>query len=87
MYALLYYPLQLKYAFNSDHTLDIRYIELQAGDPSPALSKWSVGPGPVIHTNDSWSSSDEEADFINKFQSSCFASDSEGDELCHSADS
>ena len=63
------------------------YNHFQAGDPGPALSRWSVSPGPVIQTNDAWSSSDEETDFINKFQNSCFASDSEDDEVCHSADS
>jgi len=72
---------------NKDSLVDYYLMICQAGDPGLALSRWSVSPGPVIQTNDAWSSSDEETDFINKFQNSCFASDSEDDEVCHSADS
>ena len=46
----------------------------------PALAQWSVSSGPNIEMNEDWSSSDDEEGFINKFQSSCFASDSEDEQ-------
>ena len=59
--------------------LDYYLMVCQEGDPGPALDTWSVSSGPVIHTNETWSSSDEE-DFITNFESSCFCSDSDSED-------
>ena len=59
--------------------LDYYMVTCHHGQPDDALKQWSVGQGPVIVHNDSWSSSDEE-EFINKFDLCCFNSEIETDE-------
>ena len=57
--------------------LDYYLMVCRDGDPGPALAKWTLRSGPVIISNETWSSSDEENEFISKLETSCFDSDSE----------
>ena len=57
--------------------LDYYIMVCRDGDPGPAMARWSVSSGPVINNNETWESSDEEAEFISKLEISCFDSDSE----------
>ena len=66
-----------KYICNSLFQPIRRQYMLNSTSSRLALAQWSVRSCLNIEMNEDWSSSDDEEEFINKFQSSCFASDSE----------